>query len=359
MPEYGLQQLVELLKLEVMVDGDVRIRGVATLEEAGPEQMVYAESERLLPQVQATRAAAVLVPPGFPEVPGRWLLRVENPRLVFLRVAELFVEFPGCDGIHPDASIHPDAELGEGISVAACAVVSRGARIGAGSCIGAGAFVGEGVEIGADCRIEANASLSPGVTLGDRVIIRTNTSIGGQGFGFTWLEDHHHPVPQLGRVEIDDDTEIGCNSSVDRATLGVTRIGRGTKIDNQVHIAHNCEIGEHVILAGQTGLSGSVTVRRGAVLAGQVGVSDHIDVGAGATVGGKSAVTKDIAPGEFVWGSPAREMKRVIKEQAALARLPELLKQFKAMQKELQALRQRVAELEEGRKEDGPNDAIK
>ena len=346
MPEYGLQQLAELLKLEAAVDGDVRIRGVATLEEAGPERMGYAESDSLLPQVQATRAAAVLVPLAFPEVPGRRLLRVENPRLVFLRVAELFVEHPGCDGIHPDASIHPDAELGEGVSVAACAVVSRGARIGAGTCIGAGAFVGEGVEIGAECRIEANANLSPGVTLGDRVIVRSNAGIGGEGFGFIWLEDHHHPVPQLGRVEIGDDVEIGCNSCVDRATLGVTRIGRGTKIDNQVQVAHNCEIGEHVILVAQTGLSGSVTVHRGAVLAGKVGVSDHIAIGAGAKVGGRSDVTKDIAPGALVWGSPAREMRRVMKEQAAVARLPELLKQFRVMQKELQALRERVAQLE-------------
>lgn len=346
MREYGLQQLAELLQLEAAVDGEVRIRGVATLEEAGPERMGYAEGDHLLPQVRATRAAAVLVPPGFPEVPGRRLLRVEKPRFAFLRVAELFVEHPGCDGIHPDASIHADADLGEGVSVAACAVVSRGARIGAGSCIGAGVFVGEGVEIGADCRIEANASLSPGVTLGDRVIVRTNASIGGEGFGFIWLEDHHHPVPQLGRVEIGDDAEIGCNSCVDRATLGVTRIGRGSKIDNQVHVAHNCEIGEHVILVAQTGLSGSVTIHRGAVLAGKVGVVDHIDIGAGAKVGGRSTVTKDVAAGALVWGTPAREMQRAMKEQAAAARLPELLKQFKAVQKELRALRERVAELQ-------------
>ncbi len=346
MPEYGLQQLAALLELEATVDGDVRIRGVATLEEAGPDQMGYAESERLLPQLQATRAGAVLVAPAFPDVRGKRLLRVENPRDAFLRVAELFVEHPGCDGIHPDASIHSDADLGKGVSVAACAVVSRGARIGAGTCIGAGAFVGEGVQIGADCRIEANASLSPGVTLGDRVIVRTNAGVGGEGFGFTWLEDHHHPVPQLGRVEIGDDAEIGCNSCVDRATLGVTRIGRGTKIDNQVHVAHNCEIGDHVILVAQTGLSGSVTVHQGAVLAGKVGVVDHIDIGAGAKVGGRSTVTKDIAAGAFVWGTPARDMRRAMKEQAAAARLPEVLKQFKAMQKELQELREKVAELE-------------
>jgi len=347
MPKYLLQQLVEPLGLDAVPEGDIRIEGVATLEDAGPGQLAYAESDKLLKQVKATRAAAVLVPSDFPEVSGRLLLPVENPRRAFLQVAELFVERLGCDGIHQDASIHADAELGEGVSVGACAVIARGARIGAGSCIGAGAFVGQGVVMGADCRIDANASLLPGTTLGDRVIVRCNASVGGEGFGFTWLEDHHHPVPQLGRVEIGDDVEIGCNSCVDRATLGVTRIGRGSKIDNQVHVAHNCEIGEHVILVAQTGLSGSVTVGKGAVLAGKVGVVDHIDIGAGATVGGRATVTKDVKPGEFVWGQPAREIKRAMREQAALGRLPELVKQVKTLQKELETLRERLEQLED------------
>lgn len=338
MSEYSLQQLVELLKLEAAVDGDVRIRGVATLEEAGSERMAYAESDRLLPQVQATRAAAVLVPPAFPEVPGRRLLRVENPRLAFLRVAELFVEHPGCDGIHPDASIHPDAELGAGVSVAACAVVSRGARIGAGSCIGAGTFVGEGVEIGADCRIEANASLSPGVTLGDRVIVRSNAGIGGDGFGYVWMEDHHHPVPQLGRVEIGDDAEIGCNSCVDRATLGVTRIGRGTKIDNQVMVAHNVQIGEHCIVVAQTGISGSTIIGNGVVLGARAATVGHIRIGDGARVAAGAGVTKDIPAGATVMGIPAGPHEQVRRQWVGMRKLPEMLQTIKELEQKVDRL---------------------
>lgn len=349
MPEYSLKDLGTSIGLDIPDGEEIRVLGLASPEDAGPDRIAFAENERYLEQVRNTAAAAVLVPPDFPDVAGKRLWRVENPRLSFLRIAEMFVELPGCAGIHPDASIHPEAELGDGVSVGPCAVISAGARIGAGSRIDAGAFVDDGVEVGAGCRIRANVSLLQGVSLGERVTVHANTALGGDGFGYAWLGDHHHKIPQLGSVEVGDDVEIGCNCSVDRATLGVTRIGRGSKIDNLVHIAHNCHIGEHVILAGQVGFAGSVNVGSGAVLAGQVGVSDHINIGQGATIGGKSAVTRDIEPGTTVWGAPARPIKRVMKEQAAIGRLPELLKQMKAMQKELTSLRERLATREDDR----------
>jgi len=208
------------------------------------------------------------------------------------------------------------------------------------------------VEIGADCLIETNVSLLPGVHVGDRVILHANCVIGGDGFGYAWLGDHHHKVPQLGTVEIEDDVEIGCGACVDRATLGVTRIGRGSKLDNLVHIAHNCELGEHVVLAGQVGMAGSVTIGKGTVAGGHAAFADHIVVGDGVQVAGKSGVTKNVPDGEKVAGFPARPVRQEWREQAAVSKLPDILKQVKAMQKELDALRQKMDALE-GKEGDG------
>jgi UDP-3-O-[3-hydroxymyristoyl] glucosamine N-acyltransferase len=204
------------------------------------------------------------------------------------------------------------------------------------------------VSIGADCRIGPNVSLMPGVSLADRCTLHAGVTVGGDGFGFVWAGDHHHKVPQLGTVVIEDDVEIGCNSCVDRATFGVTRIGRGTKIDNLVQVAHNADIGEHCILVAQAGLAGSVTLGRGAMLSGQVAVTDHVSVGAGARIGGQSGVTGDVAAGETLFGTPARPLKRTLREQAALGRLPDLLKTVERQEAAIEALTARLAALEAG-----------
>ncbi len=317
------------------------IGGVAALHDAGPDQLTFAEHGRLAEQVRLSQAAAVLVPLEFPELDaGPRLIRTGAPRIAFLRVAERFLDPPGASGVHPRAVVHPDAQLGEGVSVGACAVVEAGARIGARTWIGPGAYLGEGVRVGADCRIEANVCCHPRVRLGDRVIVHGGASIGCDGFGYVWLDDHHHRVPQLGDVLIEDDVEIGANSCVDRATLGTTRIGRGSKIDNLVQVGHNCDIGEHVILVSQVGISGSVSVGAGALLAGQVGVADHKRIGAGARVGGATKVTRDLQPGEAVLGMPPRAVRDFWREQSALQRLPELERQLRAQERRIRELEQ-------------------
>jgi UDP-3-O-[3-hydroxymyristoyl] glucosamine N-acyltransferase len=320
MPEYALSQLLALAGVPAQGLPSLPIRGVAALDQAGPDQLAFAESERLRSEVEASAAAAVLVPPGFPALERPLLVTTPEPRLTFIRAAERFLPPRGSSGVHPLACLDPSVQLGAGVSVGAYAVVEAGTCIGVGSWIGPGVYVGAGVQIGADCRIEAHSCLFEGVRLGDRVIINGGARIGHDGFGYLWVDDHHHRVPQLGSVWIEDDVEIGCNSCVDRATLGVTRIGRGVKIDNLVQVGHNCDIGAHAILVSQVGISGSVTIGAGAILAGQVGVADHLSIGAGARVGGATKVTSSVGPGEAVLGMPPRPNRNFWREQAEIGR---------------------------------------
>lgn len=344
--QFQLEEIVARIGALLDGDGSLLITGVNSLELAGPEEITFAEDIRLAEKVAAGQAGAVLVAEDFPSMPDRNLLRTAEPRVAFFRIMELFAPQPEPSGIHLDASIAPDAELAEDVSVGACAVISSGASIGARTIVDPGAYVGPGVVIGEGCHIEPNAVLMQGVSLGNRVIIHAGATIGGDGFGYFWLKDHHHKIPQLGKVQIDDDVEIGCNSCVDCATLGVTRIRRGTKIDNQVQIAHNNDIGEDVIFVGHSGTAGSVTVGQGTMVGGKAGIADHVEVGAGARIGAATGVTCDIDAGETVWGVPSRPIKRVLKEQASVARLPEMMKAFRKQSKELEDLKQRLELLE-------------
>jgi len=340
-----LREIAKLIDAECIGDPDYPIEGLASVDYAGPDQICYAESAKLAGQVEQAGAGATVVGPDFPELAGRNLLRVEKPKLAFLRIMESFAEVPACDGVHPQAYVAETAQLGEQVSIGPNATVLGDSRIGNRSRIEGGAYIGKGVTIGEDCRIEANATLLDGVSLGDRCIIHAGAVIGGDGFGFEWLGDHHHKVPQLGSVAIEDDVEIGCNACVDRATLGETRVGAGSKLDNLVQVAHNDTLGRHVIMAGQSGLAGSVTLGNGVVIAGQAAVSDHVTLGDGVQVGGQAGVTQDSDPAEKLWGTPARPIRRVFKEQAATARLPELIRTVKAQEKELAKLRRRLDEL--------------
>lgn len=327
----------------------LRFHGVSTLALAAATDLCFAEIPDQADAILASRAGAVIVPLDFPELAGPVLVRTREPRKGFFRAAELFVQPSEVQGRHPSAVIDAETLLGEGVSVGACAVIAAGARIGDGCIIGPGCYLGPDVTLGTGCVIEANVTLHRGVTLGSRCIIHSGTVIGADGFGYVWDGKGHRKIPQLGRVVIEDDVEIGCNCCVDRATLGETRIRSGTKIDNLVQVAHNTDIGQHVILVSQSGVAGSSTVGTGAVIAGQVAISDHVNVGAGARVGGQSGVTKDVPAGATVFGTPARPMRDTLRELGALAQLPGLLKTLRQQSKELTSLRERLEALEGNR----------
>lgn len=321
--------------------------GVNALALAGPTELCFAEHADQAEAVSSSRAGAVIVSHDFPTLSGPVLLRTTHPRERFFSIAERFAPRPSVAVIHPSAIIDPSAQLGDGVSIGANAVIGAEASIGAGSIIEAGSVIGPKVTIGASCMIEANVTVQRDCEIGNRCILHSGSVIGGDGFGFFWNGSAHRKIPQLGRVVIEDDVDIGCNSCIDRATLGETRIRRGTKIDNLVQIAHNTDIGAHVILVSQSGVAGSSRLGTGAVVAGQVAISDHVEIGAGARIGGQSGVTKHVAPGESVFGTPARPLKQTLRELAALTQLPAMMRAVKGWRAELVDLKQRLAALEQ------------
>jgi len=321
--------------------------GVNTLGLAGPGDLCFAEHPDQAEAVRASRAGAVIVPPDFPAIAGTELLRAMRPRERFFSIAERFLPRRSAAGIHPSAVIEPSAKLADAVSVGPNAVIGADVSIGPGSVIGAGSVIEDNVIIGANCTLEANVTIQHDCAIGDHCLLHSGAVIGGDGFGFVWDGSAHRKVPQLGRVVIEDQVEIGCNCCIDRATLGETRIRRGTKIDNLVQIAHNTDIGAHVILVSQSGVAGSSRLGTGTVVAGQVAISDHLEIGAGAQIGGQAGVTKDVPAGARVFGTPARPLKQTLRELAALAQLPALSKAVKGWRAELIELKQRLSDLEQ------------
>jgi UDP-3-O-[3-hydroxymyristoyl] glucosamine N-acyltransferase len=314
-------ELAERLGAQWLGSGDPEITGVASIVGAAPASLVFAEDEASLAAALASPAAAVLAAQG----DGR-VIRTLQPRLAFAQAARLLRADPPAALIHPTSVIASDAVLGVDASVHAHAVIEAGASVGAGSIIGSGVVVGAGVRIGSRCRIYPRVVIYPGVTLGDRVVVHAGAVLGADGFGYVRdrVSGAYTQFPQQGTLVLEDDVEVGANTTIDRGALEETRVGRGTKLDNLIHIGHNCRVGSDVVIAAQTGISGSSSVGNGAILGGQVGMGDHAMVGPGVILGGQAGILpkkKLLGPGIVFWGTPAKPLRQYLKELAMLARL--------------------------------------
>lgn len=333
-----LGEIAEKVGGELLGEPGIEIRGVSGIREAKQGDITFLANPRYEQLLDETGASAVLVPCTVEPSGSRAMIRCENPSLAFAAVVEIFnpaaVWLP--QGVHPSAVVDPGAVLEDAVSVGPLAVIGKGAQVGSGSVICGGAYIGPDVRIGRDCLIHPNVSVLWGSLLGDRVIIHSGTVIGSDGFGYATIEGVHHKIPQVGIVVVEDDVEIGANVTVDRARFDRTVIGRGTKIDNLVQIAHNVIIGENSILVAQVAISGSTRIGNHVTLAGQVGVVGHIEIGDGNIVAAQSGVSKDLPPGKEVWwGTPVQPIQKWKKMQAMVRRLPDLNEKVKLLEKRI------------------------
>jgi UDP-3-O-[3-hydroxymyristoyl] glucosamine N-acyltransferase len=313
--------------------------GAASLELAKKGDLVFMAHSRYKVQLEQTKASAAILAPGekFDRIP---VLRAENPHLAFVRAVGIFYQplRPG-PGIHPTAVVSGSAKIGRGVSIGALCVVGDDAEIGEGAVIFPQTTIYPRVKIGASSVVHSNVALREDVRIGSRVIIHSGVVIGADGFGYLQDEDDGHiKIPQIGTVIIEDDVEIGANSTIDRAALGETIVRRGAKIDNLVMVAHNVEIGENAILAAQVGIAGSSKIGRNAVLSGQVGIADHVDVGDKVIIAAKSGVTKDIPAGSFVSGSPHLDIRDWRKFWALAPQLYDIVKDLKKLKARIEEL---------------------
>jgi UDP-3-O-[3-hydroxymyristoyl] glucosamine N-acyltransferase len=328
-----LGRLVEILGGKLAQgDAELEIDGVSAGEFAGPSELAFADNPAAASIALGGPAGAAVVLVGLVQQypPEKNVVESSHPRLWFARAAKLLRPARPCAGVHPTAIIGPHAELEENVSVGPGAVIGAHAHVGASSRVEAGVVLGHNVRVGESCHLYPRVVLYPETILGDHVVVHAGAVLGADGFGYVRdpASGAYTQFPQQGVLVIEDDVEIGANSTIDRGALGETRIRRGTKIDNLVHVGHNCDIGEDVILVALTGISGSSTIGRGAVLAGQVGIGDHAHVGPGVILGGQSGVfngktvsNDGLRPGTVLYGTPARPLKQVLREQAVLARL--------------------------------------
>jgi UDP-3-O-[3-hydroxymyristoyl] glucosamine N-acyltransferase len=320
---------------QVVGDASTVLTGFAPADCAKPGDLTFAENSDYFARAEQSAAAAILVDGQFTSA-NKVLIRVPNARIAFARVLPLFFPEPAfAPGIHATAIVAASAKLDPTAHVGPCCVVGDGVRIGARSVLQGGNHVGAGCQLGQDVNLFPNVTLYPRTEIGDRVRVHAGTVIGSDGFGYVQDGGVHVKVPQIGNVIIRDDVEIGANVTIDRGALGPTVIGKGTKIDNLVQIAHNVEIGEHCLLLGQVGIAGSTKLGNYVILAGQVGLAGHIKIGNGVIIAAQSGVMHNIPDGEKWFGYPAQPDKEFKREVIALRRLPDLLKRVNALEAQL------------------------
>jgi UDP-3-O-[3-hydroxymyristoyl] glucosamine N-acyltransferase len=318
------------------------VTGISDLRSAQPDQVSFLANAKYEPIAQASRAAAILVSPKDSPRFSFTRIVVESPSAAFGKIAALFAPAPVRDepGIHPSAVVAPDAAIGEGVSIQPNAVIAAGVRLGARCVVGANCFIGEQTTVGDDTRLHPLVTVRERSVIGARVIIHSGAVIGSDGFGYDFdpKTGRHVKIAHTGHVQIDDDAEIGANTTVDRGRFGKTHIGEGVKIDNLVQIAHNVTIGAHSIVVSQTGISGSTSLGRYVTLAGQVGLAGHLTVGDRATVTAQSGLNKDVPAGAVLAGRHAMPIRESLKVEALTRRLPELVERLKALEEKVRAL---------------------
>ena len=335
-----VSELAQLTNAIIVGDGDIEIRRVASLDSAEAGDIAYVDDAKFFAAARQTKASCIIARTDSElELPCQ--LQVKNPKLAFALIGEvLHPPKRRPPEIHSSVVIADSANIALEVFIGAFVCIGENSEIGSGTQIRAGAKIGDDVTIGTDCVIHPNVFIENGVTIGDRVIIHAGVVIGTDGFGYVRGDMGYHKFPQIGTVIIEDDIEIGANTTIDRGALGRTRIGKGTKLDNMVHVGHNCDIGERVVIAAQTGISGSVTIEDDCVIGGQVGFGDHIHVQSGAVIGSKAGILpgKIVRPGVW-WGIPIQPLDEYKRLNAHLSRVPHL-------REEVRELKEKIAQLE-------------
>lgn len=335
-----LKELAQIVGGEIAGDESVVIGKAAEIEDAGEGDIAFIANPKYIDRISTTKASAIIASPDI-KVPGKNFLYVKNPYLAFAKVLAIFKpSTTSYKGIHPGAHIHQTAVIGSSVSLYPHVYIEQDAKIGDRVALYPGVYIGKGAQVGDDTILYSNVSVREGCFIGKRVIIHCSSVIGSDGFGYAKDGTRYHKIPQVGIVRVEDDVEIGACVTIDRATLGETVIGRGTKIDNLVQIAHNVAIGEDSIIVAQVGISGSTKIGKRVTLAGQVGVVGHIEIADDVMIGAQSGVTNNVASKDVLSGTPAIPHKEWLKAATIFAKLPE-------MRKMLMELEKRVKELEE------------
>lgn len=339
-----LKEIARRIDGRIEGDGDVEIRGIAGIEDAAAGDLTFFANARYLAELRSTRASAVILGDKAEAAPCA-MIRAAQPYLAFARAVELFADqWRPPPGIHELAVVGENARIAADASIGPFAVIGEGAQIGARTVVHSHVAIGRHAEIGDDCVVHTRVTVRERVRLGHRVVIQDGAVIGSDGFGFARRPDGgHHKIPQIGRVVVEDDVEIGANTTIDRPAVGETRIGAGTKIDNLVQVAHGVTLGRNVLLAAQVGIAGSTTVEDSVTLAGQVGVAGHLTIGKGVTATAQSGIPNSVEAGALISGYPAIANRDWLKASAVFRKLPELRKLVAELERRVQELEQRLS----------------
>ena len=340
----SVADIAQIIRGELVGDGGLKISGCSGIQEAKEGEITFLANPKYLSQAETSKAFAIIIPRQM-SLPGKTVIRVDNPSFAFTQVLNHFIEqLPSTHpkGVHPTAIIAPNAKLGKNVAVGPYAVIESDVVIGDGAVIYGHCYIAHGASIGSNVLFYSGVNIREGVVIANRVIVHNGTVIGSDGYGYVTVEGKHVKIPQIGTVVVHDDVEIGANVTIDRARFDKTEIGEGTKIDNLVHIAHNVTIGKHCLIVAQAGISGSSKLGNYVILAGQVGVVGHLTIGDGVIVTAQSGVSRSIKAGEQVFGSPAQPIKQAFRTNAHVQRLDQYVETIKDLKKRIEELEKKI-----------------